>query len=66
MNLRKLRAKFVEQDVNVEVIAEIIGIDRSTMYRKLNNFEKITIGEAKKLKEALSLTDEEANEIFLN
>lgn len=66
MNLRKLRAKFVEQGVNVETMAEILGIDRSTMYRKLNNFEKITIGEAKRLKEVLSLTDEEASEIFLN
>ncbi len=65
MNLRKLRAKFVEQGVSVGTVAEILGIDRSTMYRKLNNFEKITIGEAKKLKELLSLTDEEAREIFL-
>ena len=66
MNLRKLRAKLIEQGVNIVTLAEIIGIDRSTMYRKLNNFEKITIGEAKQIKEVLLLTDEEASEIFLS
>lgn len=66
MNLRKLRAKLVEKDIKVDTLAAIIGIDRSSVYRKFNNFEKITIGEAKKIKEALALTDEEATEIFLS
>ena len=66
MNLRKLRAKLVEKDIKVDALAAIIGIDRSSVYRKFNNFEKITIGEAKKIKEALSLSDEEATEIFLS
>ena len=66
MNLRKLRAKLVEKDMKVDALAAIIGIDRSSVYRKFNNFEKITIGEAKKIKEALAMTDEEAIEIFLS
>jgi hypothetical protein len=36
------------------------------MYRKLNNFDKITIGEATKLKEFLRMTSEEASDIFLS
>jgi hypothetical protein len=35
------------------------------MYRKLNNFQKISIGEAKKITIALDLTNEEASYIFL-
>lgn len=64
MNINKLKSKIVEKGINVETLAELIGIDRSSMYRKLNNFEKITIGEANRIKTALELTDEEANNIF--
>jgi len=65
MNTQKLKAKIIEQGMNVEKLAELVEVDRSSMYRKLNNFEKITIGEAKKIKAALGLSDEEANDIFL-
>lgn len=65
MNLNKLKGKIVENGLNVEKLADIIGIDRSSLYRKLNNAEKITIGEAAKMKEALSLSENEAYDIFL-
>lgn len=65
MDLNKLKGKIVEKGWNVETLAEHIGIDRSSMYRKLNNFEKITIGEARKITSALNLTNEEASSIFL-
>lgn len=65
MNINKLKGKIVEKDMNVEKLADIIGIDRSSLYRKLNNAEKITIGEAAKMKDALEMDDAEAYEIFL-
>lgn len=65
MELNKLKGKIVEKGWNVETLAEQIGVDRSAMYRKLNNFEKITIGEAKKIAIALDLSNEEASFIFL-
>ena len=65
MNVLKLKGKMVEKEVGAEALAAYIGIDKSSIYRKLNNAEKITIGEAAKIKEALKLTDEEAYEIFL-
>ena len=52
--------------MNVETLAEKIGVDRSSLYRKLNNFEKIKIGEASKIKVALNLSDDEATDIFLS
>lgn len=64
MDVNKLKGKIVEKGMNVETVAERIGVDRSSLYRKLNNFEKITIGEANKLKEVLALSDEDANTIF--
>lgn len=66
MKIHKLKAKIVERGFNVEGLAESIGMDRSSLYRKLNNIEKISIGEAKKIKSALAMTDAEANEIFLS
>lgn len=65
MNINKLKGKIVEEGMNVETLAERIGIDRSSMYRKLNNFEKITIGEANKIKAVLNLSNEDATDIFL-
>ena len=65
MQLNKLKAKMVEKGVNADMLADVIGVDRSSMYRKMNNFEKITIGEANKIKNALEMTIEEASEIFL-
>lgn len=65
MKINKLKAKIVEMGMNVEALADAIGIDRSSLYRKLNNFEKITIGEAMKMKDALGMTEAEAIDIFL-
>ncbi len=65
MNIDKLNGKIAENRMNREMLAEKLGINRSSIYRKLDNADKITIGEAKKIKEILSLSDEEACEIFL-
>lgn len=65
MKINKLKAKIVEKGMNVEALADAIGIDRSSMYRKLNKFEKITIGEALRMKVALDMTDADAIDIFL-
>lgn len=66
MNVAKLKAKIVEREMNVEALAEKIGMDRSALYRRLNDSEKITIGEAMKMKDALGMTNKEASDIFLS
>ncbi len=66
MNTDKLKGKIVANGMNVELLASAIGIDRSSLYRKLNNFEKFTIGEAKAIKDALNMSDTEACDIFLS
>lgn len=65
MNMNKLRAKIIERGMNVEELADIIGMSSQTLYRKLRAPLKITIGEAIQMKDVLKLTDEEALDIFL-
>lgn len=65
MNINKLRGKIVENGMTVPELAAKIGADRSSLYRKLNNLEKVTIGEAIRIKEALNLSDSDAIDIFL-
>lgn len=66
MNINKLKGKIVEKEMNIETLALTIGIDRSSLYRKLNNAEKITLGEAIRMKDVLEMSDDEACEIFLS
>ena len=67
VNVNKLKGKIVEQGMNVEKLAKKIGIDKSTLYRKLQNEgESITIKEANLMIEALQLTAEEAHSIFFH
>ena len=51
--------------MNVEELAEIIGITGPTLYRKMKAPLKITVGEAIQIKDVLDLSDQEALEIFL-
>lgn len=66
MNISKLKGKFVEKDMSTAEAACALGISRDSLYRKLNNAEKFTIGDVRKLKSVLSLTDKEAIDIFLS
>jgi DNA-binding phage protein len=66
VNIMKLKGKIVENGTTLEAIADTIGINRSTLYRKLKNGGvSLTIGEAHKLVSAVPLSREEAADIFL-
>lgn len=65
VNIAMLKGKMVEKGINTEQLAKAMGIDRATLYRKFGKAEKITIGEASKMKAILGLSDHEAYEIFL-
>ena len=66
MNVQKLKDKILERGINVETLASKIGIDRSTMYRKIKLDISTTVADAVKIKNALGLTDEEARSIFFD
>lgn len=63
-NVLKLKAKIIEKGYTVETLARKIGMDKSTLYRKLNRMETFLIKEAYAIAIALDLTESELNEIF--
>ena len=66
MNSDKLIYRIAEKGLMFSDVADMIDLDRLTLFRKLAGFEKITVREAEKLKRALDLTNLEALEIFLD
>lgn len=65
-NMDKLRGKMAERKVTQEELAEQIGVDPSTFYRKMKaegvNF---TVGQMHKIVAVLNLSPAEAASIFL-
>lgn len=65
VNVKKLKGKLVECGMNVETVADQMGMDKATFYRRLaNNGDTFTIGEADEISKILGLTRNEVNEIF--
>ena len=65
MNIRKLRAKMVEEDVNVEKLSKELQMSSDALYRRFKtDGDVLTIKEANAIVKALGLTGEEATEIF--
>lgn len=66
-NVRRLKGKIVEYGINVDILAKEIGINKSTLYRKINSGgENITVSEVKKISKILKLSKDEICEIFFD
>lgn len=63
MNVNKLKAKLVENGLNVETLAKKLGLNPQTVYKKLNN-DGFKMSEARKMGEILNLSSTELCEIF--
>lgn len=66
MDATKLKNKMIASGLTIATTAELMGINKSTLYRKMNGREKVTINDAVLLKDILGLTDLEALDIFLS
>jgi cyanate lyase len=64
MKINLLKSKLAEAEMNVEDLSVRMGKDKATVYRKLGESEKFTIGEVKQIKEILGLSKKEAVAIF--
>lgn len=64
INVAKLKGLIVERGTTQQAVADSIGIDRSTFYRKMKKVE-IFYRRGKGIKEQVPLSDAEAIEIFL-
>ncbi|MEK4269920.1 MULTISPECIES: helix-turn-helix domain-containing protein [Bacillus] len=67
VNINKLKGKIVECGLTIGDLAQQLEMDRSTLYRKINNNgETFSIREANMICSTLNLTSEEATAIFFN
>lgn len=65
LNANKLKDKIVEKGLTISKVSELACINRTSLYRKLNNHGKFTINEASRIKEVLELSNSESIDIFL-
>lgn len=66
VNINKLKGKIVENGLTVATLAQKIGMDATTLYRKLNNNgETLLIREVFAICDALQLSPSDAISIFL-
>ena len=61
-DIGKLKGKIIENGLNQEKLSRKVGMNRSTLNRRLQDGETFTIGEVNKI--VLNLTKEEAMAIF--
>jgi plasmid maintenance system antidote protein VapI len=66
VNVNKLKGKIIENGLNIPELANKIGMDKATLYRKINNSGKFTIKEADCISKELDLSLEEVNAIFFS
>lgn len=65
VDVNKLKGKIVEKGYNISTVAEKIGVNKASFYRKLNaNGESFTVGEANKIVSLLKISNDEATAIF--
>ena len=65
LNANKLNGKIIENGLDKTTVAEMMGIHRSTLHRKINNKgDKLSVKEANELVKILKLSSEEAMSIF--
>lgn len=66
-NVKKLRGKMVEKNITIESLAKKLGMNRSTLYRKLNNdADMLLVKEANAIVTELGLSADEAMAIFFS
>ena len=67
MNTQMLKGKIVEAGTTQEAIADSIGMDRSTFYRKMKRMgNTFTVAEMNGMVKSIPLSKEDAVTIFFN
>jgi len=66
VNIPMLRGRMIQNGYNIVTLANRIGIDRSTLYRRIQDEGlSFTVGEIHKIIDTLQLSKEDASCIFL-
>lgn len=64
INIEQLNERILKSGTTKEALADEIGVDRSTLYRRLKN-GTLRIGDVHRMCDVLNLSAEEAISIFL-
>ena len=64
VNTNKLKGKLVEHEMTQQDLADLLGMDRSTFYRKMKEGGRFSIQEVNQIVEIIPLTKDEALDIF--
>lgn len=69
IRVNQLRAKIMERGLTIKAVSEKMGVDRSTLYRKMQAGYRsggFTVGDVQILASILELTPKELTEIFFS
>lgn len=66
VNTNLLKGMIESKGTNVEDVAKRMGVDKSTLYRRIADGSTFTIGEVGKISEILELSHSEAISIFFS
>lgn len=64
IQMNKLKARMVEKGLSIAAVATAMGIDKSTLYRKFREPDKLCVGDVRQLAAILELNDTDAQSIF--
>ncbi len=66
MNVRALMIKLTQNDCTMSDLAKILGISKSSVYRKMSGITEFTRLEIATIKSAFNLNDDDLVEIFFD
>lgn len=66
VDVEKLKAKILEKKHTVATLADAVGIDKATLYRKMKGGNAFSINEVDKIIVVLELDKKEVNSIFFS
>lgn len=64
IDIKRLKAEMLMEDIKVPQLAQTIGIDKVTFYRKLSGKSEFTISEIYSIIEVLKIPDDKIVPIF--
>ena len=63
MSKRKLKAQCIEKNISFEELSQVLGMSKSTFYRKLSN-DTFTVKDIRKMSEYLNWTSDTMQYVF--
>jgi len=63
MSERKLKAQCIEKNISFEELSQVLGMSKSTFYRKLSN-DTFTVKDIRKMSEYLNWTSDTMQYVF--